>query len=469
MIQKVEIGQPIHLYEILDYITTTARCKIDTNENVDYNTIVEITADVAVQTSGSKRLFSTYASGYNWNSPQTWAIETSNKIWFYPLGYSGCFDAGVQSSDFQGQKLRYKATASGYLTVYDTSDNVVITQDVSQYTSSSLTAQNIRLFAFSGIHEYLASGSKIYSVKIWQGNTLTHDYIPVKRMSDNECGLYDNIDKTFHPNEVSRYSFLGTPKQTPEYIDEQQTSTLYVNDIKFNGNSINRIYKNGVIYWGNEPYIQPQYLIHGTTTTTSNFNIKLNEQNVQVTVDPNTGEFYLETWTGTLTNLHECFDNLSHITSIDTFNIDTSSVTSYDNFLNRCSNLSSIDLSNINTSNATHLGGMFAQCPLLTSLDLSSFDTSKVNTCQYMFYMCSGLVSLNLNNWDLSLNTYYNTWMFQGCSSLTDVYINNSVTLNKLTNNLSSQGGAFIPSSATIHYNSTDYKWQNNAWTQQIQ
>lgn len=235
MIQKVDIGQPTHLYEILDYITVTERCKIDTNENVDYNTIVEITADVAVQTSGSKRLFSTYASGYSWNSPQTWGIETSNKIWFYPLGYSGCFDAGVQSSAFQGQKLRYKATASGYLTVYDTSDNIVITQDVSQYTSSSLTAQNIRLFAFSTVSEYLAYGSKIYSVKIWQGNTLTHDYIPVKRMSDNECGLYDNVDQTFHPNEVSGYSFLGTSKQIPEYIDEQQTGTLYVNDIVKSG------------------------------------------------------------------------------------------------------------------------------------------------------------------------------------------------------------------------------------------
>ena len=57
--------------------------------------------------------------------------------------------------------------------------------------------------------------------------------------------------------------------------------------------------------------------------------------------------------------------------------------------------------------------------------------------------------------------------MFSSCSSLKDVYITVEVTLNKLTNNLTSQGSNYIPSSATIHYNGTDYKWQNGAWTPQ--
>ena len=57
--------------------------------------------------------------------------------------------------------------------------------------------------------------------------------------------------------------------------------------------------------------------------------------------------------------------------------------------------------------------------------------------------------------------------MFMSCSSLTDVYITVEATLNKLTNNLTSKGGDYIPSSATIHYNGTDYKWTGSAWTPQ--
>ena len=57
--------------------------------------------------------------------------------------------------------------------------------------------------------------------------------------------------------------------------------------------------------------------------------------------------------------------------------------------------------------------------------------------------------------------------MFYNCSSLKDVYITVEATLNKLTNNLTSQGNNYIPSTATIHYNGTDYKWTGRAWTQQ--
>ncbi len=249
-----------------------------------------------------------------------------------------------------------------------------------------------------------------------------------------------------------------------------RTSGNFTNDIIINNTHINRIYNNGEIYWGNEPTSTPPtptHLIHGTSRYSSNFNIKLNGQNVEVTVDSNTGEFWLDSWSGTLTNLSNCFDNLQNILTIDQFNLDTSQVTSFENYVNRCYNLLFVDTSNLNTSNAKHLGGMFAQCHELTSLDLSNFDTSNVTTIQYIFYYSEHIVTLNLNNWDLSRCASYNVWAFQDCASLTDVYINVEATLMKLTNNLSAQGNSYIPSSATIHYNDVDYKWQNNAWTPQ--
>ena len=105
------------------------------------------------------------------------------------------------------------------------------------------------------------------------------------------------------------------------------------------------------------------------------------------------------------------------------------------------SNIKSIKkLKGLDTSNVTNMYSMFQSCSSLTSLDLSNFDTSKVT---------------NMYN------------MFDTCRSLTDVYITVEATLNKLTNNLTSQDGSYIPSTATIHYNGVDYKWTGSAWTPQ--
>ena len=105
------------------------------------------------------------------------------------------------------------------------------------------------------------------------------------------------------------------------------------------------------------------------------------------------------------------------------------------------SNIKSIKkLKGLDTSNVTSMSSMFLGCSSLTSLDLSNFDTSKVTDMETMLY---------------------------DCQSLKDVYITVEATLNKLTNNLTSEGYNFIPASATIHYNGTDYKWTGSAWTPQ--
>ena len=135
------------------------------------------------------------------------------------------------------------------------------------------------------------------------------------------------------------------------------------------------------------------------------------------TLDTATNMFYLDTWSyAAPTNI--LFNNKSNIKSIK-------------------------KLKGLDTSNVTDMQYMFNECSSLTSLDLSSFNTSKVTRMNFMFY---------------------------GCSSLKDVYITVESTLNKLTNNLTSQRYNYIPSNGgkcTIHYNNVDYKWQNNAWTPQ--
>ena len=195
--------------------------------------------------------------------------------------------------------------------------------------------------------------------------------------------------------------------------------------------------------------------------------ISLNNTTNTPTLDTLTNMFYLDSWSNASpTNIS--FGNKSNIKTIKKLKgLDTSNVTKMGyNMFENCSSLTSLDLSNLNTSNVTSMRNMFSACSSLTSLDLSNFNTSKVTDMGFMFNGCSSLTSLDLSSFDTSKVTDM-FHMFLSCSSLKDVYITVEATLMKLTINLTSQGDNYIPSSATIHYNGTDYKWQNGAWTPQ--
>ena len=105
--------------------------------------------------------------------------------------------------------------------------------------------------------------------------------------------------------------------------------------------------------------------------------------------------------------------------------------------INNKSNIKSLNKMQLDTSNITDMSNLFNGCSSLTTLDLSKWNISNVTNMQNMFF---------------------------GCSSLKDVYVTSKATLNKLTNNLKSQGGDYIPKTATIHYNDESYTWFDNAW-----
>ena len=220
--------------------------------------------------------------------------------------------------------------------------------------------------------------------------------------------------------------------------------------------------------------------------------ISLNDKTNTPTLDELTNTFYLDSWsnaapkrisfgnknnlktikkmeldTSNITGMSTMFDGCSSLTSLDLSSFNTSKVTEMNSMFYQCASLTSLDLSNFNTSNVTYMQYMFCGCRSLTSLDLSNFDTSNVINTTYMFRDCSSLTTLDLSNWDGS--KFYNspTYMFMSCSSLKDVYITVEATLMKLTNNLTSEGINYIPSSATIHYNGVDYKWTGSAWAPQ--
>lgn len=103
----------------------------------------------------------------------------------------------------------------------------------------------------------------------------------------------------------------------------------------------------------------------------------------------------------------------------------------------------------------------------IKSLNKMQLDTSNITDMSNLFNGCSSLTTLDLSKWNISNVTNMQN-MFLGCSSLKDVYVTSEATLKKLTNNLSSQGGDYIPSNngnCIIHYKDMHYQWSGLIWS----
>lgn len=96
----------------------------------------------------------------------------------------------------------------------------------------------------------------------------------------------------------------------------------------------------------------------------------------------------------------------------------------------RCNLLTEIrGLSNLNSANVTNMRFMFDNCSSLTNLDMSGFNTTNVTDMVLLFAGCSALTSLDLSGLNTTNVTEMN-WMFDGCSSLTSLDVSGFNTAN---------------------------------------
>ena len=116
------------------------------------------------------------------------------------------------------------------------------------------------------------------------------------------------------------------------------------------------------------------------------------------------------------------FYNCNNLESIDSTNIDTSSVTSMNHIFYGCYSLKSIKiLEKFNTTKVESMRVMFFKCTSLLYLNLSSFDTTKVTDMNWMFFNCHNIKYLDIPNFSpTNLNEIIE--MFYNMSSL--IYLN---------------------------------------------
>ena len=174
-------------------------------------------------------------------------------------------------------------------------------------------------------------------------------------------------------------------------------------------------------------WAQVMYTVYDNGTLTFMYGEKPESGTVyDVPTDPYTAPGWLETYKTSITTV--VFDK----------SFKDARPTSCYSWFNECSNLTSINnIENLNTANVTSMSYMFYGCSSLTELNLSNFITANVKDMSSMFSHCQKLTSLNLSNFNTA-NVTTMKGMFIGCSSLESLDL-----LNFNTDNVARMGDMF--------------------------
>lgn len=187
-------------YSPIEYLQFTGTQYINTGAIVDSNTGFDITFEVLNGQSGSPyyNLF-----GVRGNDPSGGTGETQN---FFHIDT-------IALDNNTGTEFKYGSTVynSG---IKDTSKiNIKLLNKV--YTKPDGSTITVAGTITTGLPMYIGcinkAGSaygnlasmKVYRFKIYSGSTLTHDFIPVQRVSDKVLGLYDLKASVFKTNLAS--------------------------------------------------------------------------------------------------------------------------------------------------------------------------------------------------------------------------------------------------------------------------
>ena len=136
--------------------------------------------------------------------------------------------------------LGTKAMTAGNVYEFETS-GASMTVDGTLYPSSATHAcswsGDLPLFAFyapnNGGYTTCDSKVRLYSFKIWDGETLVRDFVPVIRNSTGKAGLYDLVSGMFFGNDGTGDFLYGRTVAEPRI-----TSSLAVTDLVYDGSTL---------------------------------------------------------------------------------------------------------------------------------------------------------------------------------------------------------------------------------------
>ena len=108
---------------------------------------------------------------------------------------------------YEGWFLRLKNTA--FRTNLSSSDTIT---DTLYITPTGISSQNYQSSwvqrtdtntPVGTVKVFMVSSGKLHYAKIWDDGELIRSFVPVRRNSDNKCGMYDTVSGTFFGSATS--------------------------------------------------------------------------------------------------------------------------------------------------------------------------------------------------------------------------------------------------------------------------
>lgn len=267
-------------YQELTYIASETTQWIDTGVlPQDINTIeADVTLEAGNSTNWNFLIGGNYEDIITSGTSNRLAIYTRliNGNWTLGIGAGqGYFDAG---SNYWALGDRKKVTAKITSTQYELSVGGVVIKSgttsadarpVSQTTVPTLCYQ----YKSNRLRNYGWAG-KIYSLKLYKGNTLIRDFAPCYRKSDSVAGLFDKVNGVFYTNAGSGSFAKGAEVAQPQPIAE-----VVITDVKLNlTGGISETIKGEALTESQTNYS----LAGGIAKTIYNTEIKVDKQNQEI-------------------------------------------------------------------------------------------------------------------------------------------------------------------------------------------
>ena len=195
-------------FEQLEYIEATGIQYLDLGNVVTKNTSATIEYQPTVIT-GSQAIFGGAWSGHRF------LLDIQSSRWYW----HGSTVASSSAPETAGPSV---------ITV---SKNKFIVNG-KEYAGTDSYTGNLKLLGL-GAASYNAKG-KLYSFKMYESDTIAHDYIPVRRTEDGKVGLYDVVAGTFLENKGTGEFGAGSVINPSTFTADYDSDKYYVSRLGIN-------------------------------------------------------------------------------------------------------------------------------------------------------------------------------------------------------------------------------------------
>lgn len=167
----------------LEYIESTGTQYIDTGFKPNQDTRISITVDFP-------------------RSSTTWLYGGRTAAGSNSFGFL-CLNGNTYRFDYASSMNELTAKPTGKFILDSNKNKCYINNELVFTTTYKTFTSPVSMYIFNVNNNGSAkegSSAKLYNCKIYDNGTLIHDFIPVKRISDSKCGLWDKVTKAFYPN-----------------------------------------------------------------------------------------------------------------------------------------------------------------------------------------------------------------------------------------------------------------------------